>query len=131
MEDTAFESLENALAHHNEWVGQSIKLSVHETPEVDELVEVDLAESIGKSRAYLKHSLSLELADKVRLLIRYLDIWIFGYLDIWIFGYLDIWIFDFMACHFNILTFVVLLLLPNFSVTGFPRTWTRIPQHSG
>jgi hypothetical protein len=91
MEDTAFESLENALAHHNEWVGQSIKLSVHETPEVDELVEVDLAESIGKSRAYLKHSLSLELADKVRLLIRYLDIWIFGHLDIWIFGYLTLW----------------------------------------
>ena len=80
MEDTVFESLENALAHHNQWVGQSIIISVHQSLEVDELVDVDLAECIGKSKEYVKHSLPLELGDKVRR--NYIFIFRPGHLDI-------------------------------------------------
>ena len=41
MEDSAFESLNNYLDHHNQWVGQNIKFSVHEFPEL-EVVEASL-----------------------------------------------------------------------------------------
>jgi hypothetical protein len=44
MDNAAFVSLETALAHHNEWEGQSFKLSVHESPEMNELVDADLAQ---------------------------------------------------------------------------------------
>ena len=57
MKDAAFESSENSLARHNEWVGQSVKLSAHKSPEVEELVDADLAE---------RQALNLLAADKVR-----------------------------------------------------------------
>jgi hypothetical protein len=46
MDDTALEPLENALA---EWEGHNIKLSVNESPELDELVDIDLAQCLGKA----------------------------------------------------------------------------------
>jgi hypothetical protein len=50
MDNTASESLETALAHHDEWERQSFKLSVQESPELDELVDADLAQrSAGKA----------------------------------------------------------------------------------
>ena len=58
--DTAFEEstgVQNALAHHNEWKGHNIEISVNESPELDELVDIDLAECIGKSNgARIRHT---------------------------------------------------------------------------
>jgi hypothetical protein len=86
MDDNAFESLENALVHHNEWVGQNIKLAVDGSPEVDQLVDADLAECFGKSSHCFKHNMPSEPADKVRCIC----IWRHA-----------TWTFR----HFNILTF--------------------------
>ena len=60
--------MQNALAHHNEWKGHNIEISVNESPELDELVVIDLAECIGKAdRARIHHVNVLQLlADKVR-----------------------------------------------------------------
>jgi len=58
MDQNAFESLEAALAPHKEWEASNIKLSVHESHEVDELVEVDLApQCLGKANeSYFRHN---------------------------------------------------------------------------
>jgi hypothetical protein len=65
MDDTAYETLQNALSHHNEWEGQNIMLSVNQSPDLDELADVDLAQCLGKAHgARLQHE---KLGDKVRV----------------------------------------------------------------
>jgi hypothetical protein len=63
MDDTACETLQNALSHHNEWEGQNIMLSVNQSPDLDELADVDLAQCLGKAHgARLQHE---KLGDNV------------------------------------------------------------------
>jgi hypothetical protein len=100
MDDTAYETLQNALSHHNEWEGQNIMLSVNQSPDLDELADVDLAQCLGKAHgARLQHE---KLGDKVHvnlcsditacstLTFRHSDISTFGPLDIWTFQHSDI-----------------------------------------
>jgi hypothetical protein len=57
MDDTTGSTLESSLqkapAHHNEWKAQSIILSVNESPDNDELVDIDLAQCIGNANKQL------------------------------------------------------------------------------
>jgi hypothetical protein len=69
MDNTTLESLENAVAHHNEWEGQNIMLSVNESPEPGDelLLEIDLAQCIGTSEGRrFKHSTPLQFPNQVR-----------------------------------------------------------------
>jgi hypothetical protein len=51
-------SLQKAAAHHNEWEAQNIKISVNESPDNDELVDIDLAQCLGhnNNRSRPSHS---------------------------------------------------------------------------
>jgi hypothetical protein len=100
MDDTTFESLQQALAHHNEWDGQNIILSVNESPELEELVDIDLAQCIGNANKLLTpHSKAPNpsFSHMVRVFMkrpfRYSDISIFRHFDILTFRYSDISIF--------------------------------------
>ena len=67
MDENAFESLEAALAPHKEWEASNIKLSVHESHELDELVDVDLAQCLGKANgSYFRHNNLIPLSHQVR-----------------------------------------------------------------
>jgi hypothetical protein len=66
MDDSAFEALDNALSHNNEWRGHNIQLSVNESPELEELLDVDLAQCIGKAeKKYVAHSKPWKLNNQV------------------------------------------------------------------
>jgi hypothetical protein len=121
MDDTTFQSLQEALAHHNEWDGRNIILSVNESPELEELVEIDLAQCIGNAnKQHTPHSKASQpfFSHMVRVFMkrpfRYFDISIFDistfrysytsvfpHFDMPTFRYADISIFR----HFDIPTF--------------------------
>jgi hypothetical protein len=106
MDDTTFQSLQEALAHHNEWDGRNIILSVNESPpELEELVEIDLAQCIGNAnKQHTPHSKASQpfFSHMVRVFMkrpfRYFDISIF---DISTFRYSYTSVFP----HFDMPTF--------------------------
>jgi hypothetical protein len=106
MDDTTFGTLENAVVHHNEWEGRDIILSVHESPELDELVDVDLAQCISQGDGKRgRHTAITNFADfgddKVR------DILIFRGFDLLRFRRFDVSMFVhiFLTFHyFHIMT---------------------------
>jgi hypothetical protein len=100
MDDTTFGTLENAVVHHNEWEGRDIILSVHESPELDELVDVDLAQCISQGDGKRgRHTAITNFADfgddKVRdmLIFRGFDILRFRCFDVSMFRCFDVSMF--------------------------------------
>jgi hypothetical protein len=98
MDDTTFGTLENAVVHHNEWEGRDIILSVHESPELDELVDVDLAQCISQGDGKRgRHTAITNFADfgddKVRdmLIFRGFDILRFRCFDVSMFRCLSMY----------------------------------------
>jgi hypothetical protein len=65
---TACEILQSALSHHNEWEGHNIMLSVNQSPDPDELADVDLAQCLldKANGACLRHD---NLDNKVRVIL--------------------------------------------------------------
>jgi hypothetical protein len=109
MDDTTFGTLENAVVHHNEWEGRDIILSVHESPELDELVDVDLAQCISQGDGKRgRHTAITNFADfgddKVgdMLIFRGFDISMFRCFDVSMFRCFDVSMFVhiFLTFHY-------------------------------
>jgi hypothetical protein len=147
MDDATFQSLQEALAHHNEWDGRNIMLSVNESPELEELVEIDLAQCIGNANNQLTpHSKASQpsFSHMVRVFMKRpfqcfdistFDISTFRHSYTSVFPHFDVPTFRHsdisMIRHFDIPTFrhFATSSSPQ-SSTGFQITSTQIPQSS-